>query len=485
MNKTVTLSFVLLLSHSARTAWSQDAADGGVESADDVEVRLEELSRRLEAAEEKAEAGQEENTKLKEQVQELSTRLEMVESEDDMEYEVEGSKFESTFDIYGFLEMDLFYFDVDKDDTAHGLFPSSFSFMFNRLNLYLSSQMTETLSALAELRFTFLPHGYEKSYELDILGMEYERVDNTVTDPFTAEEYPLGGIAIERAHFTWQPFNFLGILVGRFLTPFGIWNVDHGSPVIIPVRPPYLMVRSVIPLAQTGAQVFGRFFPAEKFYFDYAVTVSNGRGPTEAIYDLDNNKALGFRLKGAYEAENMGISLGGYLYWGETTDVVKRLSNLDPVEIEIDQTENYSEIVGSIDLLFTLFGLRLQSEYVRGKVTYDVRPLKTYPVASIENPFREYQPDYIKWCVYGLAAYRFDFETTYGEMGLTPFFVYEYNVFDETNDELYAEVFHWGLNFSPSPFVVLKYESSRVRFPESDIVHEGIWVHSGQVSVSF
>ena len=443
------------------------------------------VSDRLQKAEQEIAAQAKENEELRKQVAELSTRLDFVEMSDEAEYKLGDDVFERSLDIYGFLDTVLFYFNVAGNDAANGLFPDSLSFMVNRLNLYFSSRMTETLSAMVELRFTFLPHGVEKSYNLPMAGVVYERINSTVMDPLTGEEVTLGGLSIVRARMTWQPFEFLGFHVGRFITPYGIWNIEHGSPVIIPVRPPYLLVRNVIPRSQTGVQVFGAAFPHERFRLDYAVTVANGRGPTEAIYDLDNNKALGFRLKGRYEGKNWSLNLGGYLYWGETTDIVKTIDNLQPIHFSVEQKENYTEITGALDLLLEVFDFRLQAEYVRGSIKYDVRPLKVYPVIEIESPLSEYEPDYDKWCAYGLVAYTFRFLANQKEMTLTPFFVYEYNVFNETSKESTTSAYSGGLNFKPSPYVTLKYELSYIHFPESDYIDEGLWMNSGQVAFLF
>ena len=81
------------------------------------------------------------------------------------------------------------------------------------------------------------------------------------------------------------------------------------------------MIREFIPSAQTGVQLFGRFFPYENTYLDYALTASNNRGPAESVYDLSDNKAFGLRLKGSYEGKDLSTSLGGYLYYGTVKDI--------------------------------------------------------------------------------------------------------------------------------------------------------------------
>ncbi len=100
-----------------------------------------------------------------------------------------------------------------------------------------------------------------------------------------------------------------------------------------------------------------RFAPNEMLFFDYALTVSNGRGPMDTIYDLDDNKGLGLRLKMTYEGSDVLASLGGYGYYGDYTDLKKVIESLTPqFRVRQEITESYSEIVGALDLLIEFYG---------------------------------------------------------------------------------------------------------------------------------
>jgi hypothetical protein len=223
---------------------------------------------------------------------------------------------------------------------------------------------------------------------------------------------------------------------------------------------------------------------------DYAVTLSNGRGSTEEIYDLDNNKAVGFRLQASYDNDDYGVTLGSYLYYGKVTDVTKNFNVGKENNIVITPIERYNELVESLDLSIRIAGLRLQSEYVHGLAKYSIRPLRQYEVINIPNVDGIYQPDYIDWEFYGLASY--EIKLASGKMSLTPFGLYEYYVFESAFPGILVTMMSGGLNFKPSPYVVIKYEGKYVNFSGDNhnsnkvkVVRRGFWTNYFEVAVSF
>ena len=85
-----------------------------------------------------------------------------------------------------------------------------------------------------------------------------------------------GYTVIERAHLDWTDVSWLKVRVGNFFTPFGIWNVDHGTPTLISVQLPGLIQTRVMPIRQTGIQIYGNTFSGD-WELGYMATVSNGR----------------------------------------------------------------------------------------------------------------------------------------------------------------------------------------------------------------
>ncbi len=453
-----------------------------------VEEKLEALAERLEKNEQETAAVKKENERLKQEVSELTQRVDEAEEADLIESLSGSEEGDQGLQIYGFVDMGIYYYQIDDHELTNGVFPDSVSFSVNRLVLYFLAQMTDTLSALSEVRFTFMPQGYEQSIKVGAFGSDYERVDTTIFDPVTTEEYVLGGLAIERLQFTYSPIDWFNITAGHFLTPFGIWNVDHSPTVLIPTQQPFFMTQQLIPLAQTGIQLYGRFFPTDNFYFDYALTVSNGRGPTESVYDLDQNKALGLSLRGTYERDDFFLSIGGYAYYGKTTDISKHIdvteASIDRMYIAIQIEESYKEFIAEFDFLLKIKNFRLQSEYMRGIVHYEKRPPVIFPVIRIPVMNASLQPDYIKWSVYGLMAYDIVFESDDGGIIFTPYAMVEYCLFSDTTEEHAPMVYRGGINFRPSPFVSLKYELVRLVMPHSDYINP-FWIHSAQVAISF
>lgn len=347
------------------------------------------------------------------------------------------------------------------------------TFMATSLNVYLANQITNKLKFLSELRFTYLPLGVENSIATywvmpngtaTSLGDGYSRTDTGVTDPTNFMTYRLGGVGMERVQITYTFSDYFGITAGHFLTPYGIWNVDHGSPVILMTRAPFMQTLELVPSKQLGVQLVGRAFLASGLTLDYAGTVSNGRGPLDSVMDIDENKGLGLRWKLAYEKDDFSISVGQYGYTGRYTTVSKALyvgpgsSDFKSV-VTIDS--QYDERSLANDILIKFHGLRLQSEATWRQVKYTIPP-KMSAGNFNGNPLlasQFYAASYLSKGIYGLLAYELPEGLTNGKVRITPFLYYEdFDLNDTMNNNSHWQVYSAGLNVRPYTNLVLKLE---------------------------
>ncbi len=258
--------------------------------------------------------------------------------------------------------------------------------------------------------------------------------------------------------------------------------MDHGSPVLVTVRHPFMHTRKYIPLAQTGLQLFGRVIPKPGNYIDYAFTVSNGRGPMDTILDFDKDKGLGLRLAYTWEGESEKVSIGGYGYRGDVTDHKQVLVSTVPFNVDTVDTLRYTETVGEIDLLAEFYNVRFQAEFLRGRINYDddLRPVRGASRGI------GYQPDYIFQDFYVLLAYTLPLERYIGDVRIMPFFLYELSDIDDAAvDDLLSHIFIAGINFRPSPYVVLKLEFTQKLTPYWENHGADFRIIAAQMAVSF
>lgn len=422
--------------------------------------------------------------RLRQLVEDLTERVEEAEQADATPTQ------QRRLNIYGFLDVTLHKFFPESGSFFEGVAYDTLTFLMNRINLYVDSQMTSTLRALVELRFSFSPLGRVNQYgrvlepPFDTGNGPFLRENTTVLNNFNSNEFRLGGVVIERAYFTWRPHEAFGVMAGRYLTPVGIWNVDHGSPVIIPVRAPYVALSQSLPLAQTGLQVFGRVHFSDRQRGDYAFTVSNGRGPMESVYDLDNNKALGLRLRWSFTGDRVKLALGGYGYWGRYTDYEVNIIELGALlkpTFEQTTTVEFDEILGAVDLKLEGYGWLFQSEAMVSHRKYAVG------TGAVDGS------DVIdQFMAYWLLAYELPLKRWIGDRRMRPFLMIEYGRVDERplstmDSSIYQNgvAVVWGLNFQPNPWLTAKVEGMWAQLL-SDLVGEPqMWSLSMQTAVAF
>jgi hypothetical protein len=351
----------------------------------------------------------------------------------------------------------------------------------------LTEQMTDKLMFLGEVRVTFLPNG-EEPWWLDMVFREPPRINTTTVDTYTQETFRLGGIAIERVYLQWMPWDFFGVIAGYYLSPYGIWQIDHGSPTRLCVQHPFQVnildpaafrAKEIIPDNQLGLQILGRIFPVVNLHIDYALTLSNGRGPADTVMDYDANKALGLRLKVTYERPDFQVALGGYGYTGRYSDkVLPQMVKGVTSGVYYVTAETYREYAGALDFLIAVYGLTLQGELLHNLVYFDnKRP------AAI---FGGYLPDYSSDRMYGLISYRLPLDNLLDAMSLTPYYGIGAE-YPQDKDLMYYTVHWFGLNFKPSPWVTIKTEASYVKthFNFSSIKPPYVWSWNTQLAVSF
>jgi hypothetical protein len=355
------------------------------------------------------------------------------------------ASFDDKLNLYGFADVGHMALHWSRD---LGFTPqNSRSFFVGNLNLYVAKNITQRARALAEVRFTFLPNGHRNADGTYI---------STTADDVTNATRPTqwGGIMIERAHVEYDLTEHLTIRAGRWLTPYGIWNTDHGSPTIIAISRPFIIGEEFLPEHQTGLQLFGSHHQGD-FKVTYHATASNGRGGTEAVDDRDNAIALG----GSVQVETpWGLKAGASYYRGRYTALPE--STAMPAE-------TYREAAYAADAQLVLGGLHLQAELIMRDRHYDPGERMASGVG--------FAPDSRLIGTYVLAGYRFN-----RLWNVMPFAYVEF--YDPAGSDQ-----HIGLNFRPAAPLVLKLQATRVAIEEGESVTSGarLFVYGAQASWMF
>src|SRR4029077_7383787 len=108
------------------------------------------------------------------------------------------------------------------------------SFIVGNLNVYLEKNLSTRLRSLLEVRLLFAPNGS--------VGAGDQYIDTTVQDLSNFfRPIQWGAIAIERAYVEYDLEPRLTLRAGHWLTPYGIWNIDHGSPTVIGTFRPFIV----------------------------------------------------------------------------------------------------------------------------------------------------------------------------------------------------------------------------------------------------
>lgn len=349
------------------------------------------------------------------------------------------------------------------------------TFYIGNFNLYLSKNLSENVRTMSEVRFHYAPHGSQTTsgaYNVSSAG-DSSDFNRTVH---------WGGIEIERIYIEWTIHPYLTVRAGQFLTPYGIWNVDHGSPVYIPVSRPYVIGSALFPERQTGFELLGKYDVNERSALGYHFTLSNGMGPVSEIRDLDENKGVGARLFWEYRRWGT-LRLGGSAFYAKDTSLtpIQRLDASGRLSTR-ERIDAQSRVLSlAADLQWKLDGLHVQAEVITQQRSFT----ELGRVASV-NPFTNspiFPQDYLSWGVYGLVGYGFDV----WDLNLMPYLqVQSFDQLDPTFIKTKTNGVIFGFNVRPIDAVVVKLAYSMSKFPRGFIVSDGtIQLLQAQVAWAF
>ncbi len=410
--------------------------------------------------------------------------------------------------FWGYSDVNFGSVDYDNDSALYKLqTPSRATFFSSGINLYAKSEMTRTLSALIETRLTYSPHGYASNWptEVNVGGTTIQklgqtsRVDTGTRGPYSQLVYRQSGLLIERAYLEWKPKDWFAVRAGRFLTPFGIWNEDHGSPVLIGVDYPQFMNFSLVPISQLGVQALGSVGLGDDVRMDYALTVANSRGPEDEYKDLTAMKAFGARLKLVYNPEPFLVRIGGYAYYNHYRDTADHVRIQLGQDLKLDPaygapfgsynvtTSSYDETVFTADAEFRYKNLRIIGEFVHQTVIYNTpRRVDDDDKLLKGAPFNVtiYDPSHYAFGGYGMMAYEVPIHTKLIDFKIMPYIGYDYVIPSTTIPVRSNTQLRGGLNVKPSPYVTLKLEVSRLLPENKSVASQGTAVMS-QLSYSF
>lgn len=303
-----------------------------------------------------------------------------------------------------------------------------------------------------------------------------------------------GGVKIERAWMEWTPYNYFNVRFGKFFTPFGIWNVDHGLPVLVSPRVPYVL--KYMPESQVGLQTYGTIYLPHTD-LDYYLYVTNGRGDNFELNDNNENKSVGGRLRLNYSHGALKqLSIGGSAFFGVYTEDYEYIKlkfdimspNSNPTLTPITETlYEYEETTVGVDFKLQAYGFEVQTEYLYR--TLDYTYFNDHLIGNAYTFFApEKLPDINAYYVQGAYTLPFDLKG----IQFTPYGRYE-------NIEGYLESRHpgdlaqgmdkdeefnvmsVGLNVRQNPYVVYKLDYTKADY-DFDNLDFSMWTLSATIS---
>jgi hypothetical protein len=348
--------------------------------------------------------------------------------------------------LYGFTDFGFNKFYTSDKSQLNLLFPSKAgTFVLGNVNLFLDAEPYDDWRSLVEIRFTNLPDGYERT--LGSPAGPYQRDNTTIQDytsPSIRGSVTLGSIVIERAQTEYAFSDAFKVMAGYFFTPWGIWNVDHGTPTLISLLLPSFMADDYLPLRQLGVQAYGSFYTPH-WEFGYHAYLGNNRTPSQV--DFNDNKSFGARVFASSTGSAVKAKFGLSGYYGHGYDISKDIVAVDPYQVQTTTTVAYREWMAGADASIDAGALRLRLEGLVRRVDYE--PGKNPSNDGADGTY--YGDGYV------LLAYALPF------WGFEPYF--------------YGEAIHWksnlgdtalipsvGLNVHVNPAVQLKMQYGHAMF---------------------
>ncbi len=221
------------------------------------------------------------------------------------------------FDVYGFVDFTVNQLWMDKSSILWTLdYNDEFGMWRSHFNVYGDWRPVPSVRVLGEAAVAVFPEGTGEEPgtrlegTVDITGLEPTTLDiDTVLEPptppvSTTVDHQLdgpvdwGSIYMERLWIDLLFRQQMNVRVGKFITPYGIWNVDHGSPAIMTVRQPYQTgIFRLFPRSQVGIMGYGTAFLGD-VDLTYRAYVSTGREEIslEDITDLGGGANIETRV---------------------------------------------------------------------------------------------------------------------------------------------------------------------------------------------
>jgi hypothetical protein len=390
----------------------------------------------------------EEVKKLREELDRLRAEFDLSRSTSDT-----AETYQRTIELYGFMDMGFQKLWAANNAAILGTGTTrAGTFVLGNINLYIDANPTQNWRALTELRLTNYPNGSLDSPGVPGLNQAEQRTNTAIYDVNSPDPgwntVNWGSIVLEQAWIQGTLNDWFGVRVGYWLTPFGIWNIDHGTPTLIGLTPPAFTRGRFYPQHQLGVQAIGHV-TSQAWTFNYTAYISNGK--TSGNLDPTDDKAFGLRLSAqTMRPFPMTFGLAGY-----TGRYSQQVTNAVPpalLQLSTQEVVAYRQWDVGADVSLDIKAFRFRTELAVERVDYD--PGKAELSWNIPG---YYAPNRLTWGSYTIAAYQLPW------LGLEPYVSCELYRFPSVLSEDIA-VPGVGLNIHFNTEVQVKSQFTRTYF---------------------